>query len=132
MKYTIAEFSKQFPDEEACVDNIFQNRYGSLSNCPKCRKKTKFPRVKNRRSYACQFCGFQLFPLADTIFHKSPTPIKLWFYGIFLFSASKNAVSAKELQRQLGVTYKTAWRMAAQIRKLMGQDGTKLSGTGEV
>ncbi|GAI69364.1 unnamed protein product, partial [marine sediment metagenome] len=51
-------------------------------------------------------------PLADTIFHKSSTSLKDWFYSLYLFSVSKNGVSAKELERQLGVTYKCAWRIA--------------------
>lgn len=132
MKYTIQEFNKQFPDEVACLDEMFKKRYGDIVKCPKCDKKTTFYRVKSRKVYACQFCGHQLSPLAGTIFHKSPTALKLWFFAIFLFSASKNGVSAKELQRQLGVTYKTAWRMAYQIRKLMEPDDFKLDGTVEV
>ncbi len=119
MKYTITEFNKEFPDNEACVEEIFKRRFGDMKKCPNCKKETNFYRVRTRKSYVCQFCGYQLHPLAGTIFHKSPTPLKLWFYTIFLFSTSKNGVSAKELQRQIGVTYKTAWRMALQIRKLM-------------
>ncbi|MBU6320918.1 MAG: IS1595 family transposase [Patescibacteria group bacterium] len=132
MKYTIAEFNKQFPDEVACLDEMFKRRYGHLIKCPKCSKRAAFHRAKNRKVYACQFCGYQLSPLAGTIFHKSSTPLKLWFHAIFLFSTSKNGVAAKELQRQLGVTYKTAWRMAAQIRKLMGQDDEPLAGEVEI
>jgi transposase len=133
MKYTILDFNKQFPDEVACLDEMFNRRYSSLKVCPKCNKDTTFHRSKSRKVYACASCGHQLSPLADTIFHKSPTPLKLWFHAIFLFSTSKNGVSAKELQRQLGVTYKCAWRMAKQIRSLMEQDNeTPLSGTVEV
>ena len=82
--------------------------------------------------YACAWCGYQLHPLAGTIFHKSPTNLKDWFFAIFLMSTSKNGVSAKELQRQLGVTYKCAWRMQRQIRKLMRFKGSKLSGIVEI
>ena len=77
-------------------------------------------------------CGYQLHPLADTIFHKSETPLKSWFYAIFLFANSKNGVAAKELERQLGVTYKTAWRMAKQIRMLFKSPARKLSKTVEM
>jgi len=133
MKYTITDFHKEFPDEESCVQEIFNRRYGALKNCPKCKRVANFFRVRNRKCYSCQFCGYQLHPLAGTIFHKSPTPLKLWFYAIYLFSASRNGVAAKELQRQLGVTYKTAWRIAKQVRALMGENGNdKLSGTVEV
>jgi transposase len=134
MKYTISDFHKEFPDEESCVQKIFSQRYGSMKVCPKCKKSAAFYRIKNRKSYSCQFCGYQIAPLAGTIFHKSPTPLKLWFYAIYLFSASRNGVSAKELQRQLGVTYKTAWRIAKQVRALMGDnnENDKLSGIVEV
>ena len=126
--YTIKDFNKEYQDDSACLNQIFNNRFGFLKECPECKNKAKFYKVSNRKCFACQFCGYQIHPLADTIFHKSSTPLKLWFYGIFLFSASRNGVSAKELQRHLGVTYKTAWRMAQQIRKLMSQDTDKLSG----
>lgn len=132
MKYTINDFHQEYPDDEACLEKIFQNRYGALSECPQCEKKTKFHRVLKRKCYACQNCGFQLHPTAGTIFDHSPTPLKMWFFAMFLFSASRNGVSAKELQRHLGVTYKCAYRMGQQIRKLMEQGGgDPLKGTVE-
>ena len=73
-----------------------------------------------------------MLPLADTIFHKSSTSLKNWFYAIFLFANAKNGVSAKELQRHTGVTYKCAWRMAKQIRLLFNKSDSKLSNTIEV
>lgn len=130
MKYTISQFHKEFPDEDACLDTIFQNRYGDLDTCPKCGViDTKFYKLDGRKAYSCMHCRYQLHPLAGTIFHKSETPLKNWFYAIYLFSVSKNGLSAKEIERHLGVTYKTAWRMAKQIRMLMQQDNEKLSGT---
>lgn len=129
MRYTIKDFNKDFPNDDACLDSIFENRYGDVDTCPRCGVvDTKFYRVTGRKCYACMHCGYQLHPLAETIFHKSSTSLKLWFYAIYLFSVSKNGVSAKELERHLGVTYKTAHRMAVQIRKLMAQDNDKLSG----
>jgi transposase len=130
MKYTINNFNQDFPDEDACFEFIFNQRYGKDYECPNCHK-TEFYRVKNRKAYACS-CGYQLNPLSGTIFHKSPTNLKNWFYAIFLMSASKNGVSAKELERQLGVTYKTAWRIQHQVRKLMRSERSMLSGTVEI
>ena len=120
-KYTIKDFNHQYPNDDACLHEVFLNRYGKLKVCPKCTKTTHFYKVTDRKCYACQSCGHQLHPLANTIFHKSETTLKTWFFAIFLFSNSKNGVSAKELERQLGVTYKTAWRMARQIRSLMNE-----------
>jgi len=131
-RFTIKDFNAQYPDDDACLAAIFTNRYGALRRCPGCEKRTTFYRVKERKCYACQYCGYQLHPLADTIFHKSDTPLKSWFYAIYLFANSKNGVSAKELERQLGVTYKTAWRMAKQIRLLFKLSAHKLSKTVEM
>lgn len=122
MKFTINDFNTQYPDDDTCLDEIFKAKYGSLKECPKCKKDTKFNKIKARKCYCCEFCGFQLHPVANTIFHKSDTPLKNWFYAIYLFSTSKNGVSAMELQRQLGCTYKCAWRMAKQIRLLFEQN----------
>jgi len=132
MRYTKKQFEAEYPDDDACLEAVFQNRFGDLVFCPKCGAETKFYRVKKRQCYACEWCAYQLHPLADTIFRKTTTPLKDWFYAIYLFSVSKNGVSAKELERHLGVTYKTAWRMCKQIRLLMAQEAEKLTGEIEV
>jgi len=126
MRYTIKQFKTQFPTDEACLAHIFNQRFPDGCKCPKCGKESFHP-VKNRRSYACS-CGFQVYPTEGTIFHKSSTSLVLWFYAIFLMAQSKNGVSAKELERHLGVTYKTAWRMAKQIRKLMSDNDEPFDG----
>ena len=131
-RFTIAEFNKQYPNDAACLEAIFRNRYRALRTCPGCKAATKFHRVTHRKCYACQVCGYQLHPLADTIFHKSDTSLKSWFYAIYLFANSRNGVSAKELERQLGVTYKTAWRMAKQIRTLFAMPRRKLGKAVEI
>ena len=113
------------------MEYIFNLRYGKDYQCPKCTK-TGFYRIRERKFYSCAWCGYNLSPLANTIFHKSPTPLKHWFFAIFLMSTSINGVSAKEIQRQLGVTYKCAWRMQRQIRKLMRSKTSKLIGIVEI
>jgi len=122
MKYTIKQFQTEFPNEDICLDYIFNKKYPDVK---------QYYRVKGRKCYANPQ-GKQIHPLAKTIFEKSATPLTLWFYAIYMFSQSKNGVSAKELERQLGVTYKCAWRIAKQIRELMKQDGDMLSGDVEV
>lgn len=125
------QFREQFPDDAACLAFIWNQRHPNGAAC-RCGKVGQFYPVKGRRSYAC-VCGKQQYPTEGTIFHKSPTKLTSWFFAMFLMTASKNGVSAKELERQLGVTYKCAWRMAHQIRKLMlqGSWGTKMTGTVE-
>lgn len=131
-RYTIDTLHEQFPDDDACLSYIFQKRYGALTACPKCGvSNPRYYRVKARKCYECKDCGYQLNPLANTIFHKSYTPLTKWFYAIYLFGVGKNGVSAMELQRHLGVTYKCAWRMARQIRLMMQGGGNMLSGVVE-
>lgn len=120
--YTFKELQKDFPSDEVCLEYIFKQKYPNLEGY--------YP-VKGRKSYV-DAQGKQIHPLANTIFEKSSTPLVSWFYAIFLFSSSRNGVSAKELERQVGVTYKTAWRMAKQIRSLMKDGDSMLSGVVEV
>jgi transposase len=117
-RYTINEFRADYPDNDACLDKIFQLRYKNLI-CPKCESDNAFKKVKNRRSYQCPSCGFQVYPTQGTIFEKSTTPLTHWFYAIFLQTTTRNGVAAKELERQLNICYKTALRMAHQIKMLM-------------
>ena len=131
VKFTIQDFNTKFNSEEACLDEIFKQRFSSFDQCPVCKNPFKYYKVTDRKCYACQYCSNQIHPLANTIFHKSDTPLKNWFYAIFLFSTSKNGVSAMELQRQLGCTYKTAWRIAKQIRKLFQENGISFAKTTE-
>jgi transposase len=131
---TIAQFFKQFPDDEACLQHLFEIRFGQGFVCPSCERPSKWFRIKAERAYSCQFCGHHLHPTVGTPFQQTRTPLQSWFYAIFLFTTTRNGVAAKELQRQLGVTYKTAWRMADLIRKHMAMvDGeTHLGGEGQI
>lgn len=129
MKFTVKHFNERFPDDDTCLDYMFQQAYGTMPACPKCGVvEPSYYRVKSRKCYECKDCGNQIHPLAYTIFHKSSTSLKDWFYVIYLFSVSKNGVAAKEIERHLGVTYKTAWRMAKHVRALMLGSSTPLSG----
>jgi transposase len=130
---TLRQFQDRFPTEEACLEHLMITRYGLTHVCDKCGREARFHAVTKRRSYACNFCGHQVFPTADTPMHRTRTSLRDWFYVMFLFCASRNGVAAKEVERQLGVTYKTAWRMCHEIRKFMAaQDSDDpLGGFGE-
>jgi transposase len=127
-KYTIQKHNDRFPDDAACLQYIFDQRFPNGGTCEKCGKKNCFHPVRGRKSYACAWCGFQVSPTAGTIFHKSSTSLRTWFHAMFLMTASRNGVSAMELMRQTGVTYKTAWRMNHQIRRLMKQKDCQFTG----
>jgi transposase len=117
---TIREFQERFPDEDTCLNHLMRIRFGERLTCFKCQKQATYYRVKGRRSFECEHCGYQVYPTAGTPFEKTRTSLRDWFYVMFLFCASRNGVAAKEVQRQLGVAYKTAWRMCNLIRKYMG------------
>jgi len=116
---TVQQFFKKFPDDEACLKHLFDVRFGQGHSCPKCGRSAKWYRIKAERAYSCGHCGHHLHPTVGTLFAKSRTSLQLWFYAIYLFTTTRHGVSAKELQRQLGVTYKCAWRMGHEIRKHM-------------
>jgi transposase-like protein len=119
---TIRQFFKRFPNEAACLKHIMEVRFGLIHDCRACGVVgAHFHKITGRRAYVCGQCGDHLYPCAGTIFEDSRTPLQLWFYALYLFVATRHGVSGKELQRQLGVTYKTAWRMGQQIRKLMAK-----------
>lgn len=134
MKYTINQFRAEFCSDNVCLDTIFKLRYKKQPCCPQCSQTTTFKRIPGRRSYQCsdKDCQYQLYPTAGTVFEKTRTPLKDWFYVIYLMVSTRNGVASKEVERQLGVTYKCALRMTHQIRKLMANDGALLSGIVEV
>lgn len=126
------DFERDFPDDAACLDWLVGHLYPEGIFCPKCERVTKHHRVKSRTCYACQFCGHQEYPMKGTIFEDSATSLKLWFHGFFLMAQTRCGISAKQLEREIGVTYKTAWRMANRIRSLLSEDDDPFEGTVEV
>ena len=130
---TLRQFQNQFPTEESCLDHLFQVRYGDDFNCPKCGRPAKYNRVAGRRAYQCNWCRHQLYPTAGTPFDRTRTSLRDWFYVMFLFTTTRNGVAAKRVQREIGVTYKTAWRMCHQIRQYMAalDSDDPLGGEGE-
>ena len=125
-RYTIADFQCEFPDNDACLNHVCEARWpGGITVCDsnKCGNvERKHHRVTGRTAYACDYCGKHIYPLAGTVFEKSTTSLKLWFYAMYLMGSTRCGVSAKQIQRETGVTYKTAWRMFKQIRTLMSED----------
>jgi transposase-like protein len=126
-KYTVKQFFAEFGTDDVCLQRIMEVRYGLRHVCDKCVKLATFHKLENRRAYSCSQCGAHVYPCAGTIFQDSRTSLQSWFYAIYLFINTRHGVSAKELERTLGVTYKTAWRMGQQIRDLMGKaDGFEM------
>lgn len=118
-KFSLTQFNKRFEDDDSCLEEIKNLRWPEGITCPQCKKITKFYRVTGRTAYVCEFCGTHIYPLAGTIFEKTTTPLDLWFFAMYLMVQTRSGMSAKQLERMLRVTYKTAWRIFKQIRLLM-------------
>jgi transposase len=122
-RYSLMEFEREFPDDVTCLDYLVGKLYPDGIHCPKCGKVTKHHRLRNRPAYSCQFCGRHEYPLKGTIFQGSSTSLYVWFRAIYLMASTRCGISAKQLERETGVTYPTAHRMFKQIRSLLGQEG---------
>jgi len=119
-KFTFKEFQAEYPDDAACLAKLMEINYGGTRIlCPACGVEASFHAMTKRRAFACQECGHHIYPAAGTIFHKSRTNLTKWFFAMYLMTSTRHGVAAKEVQRQLGVTYKCAWRMCHELRKLM-------------
>src|SRR5579863_3409820 len=119
--FSVREVFERFPTEDACLEHLMGIRHGLRHPCAKCGQVSTFHKLADRPAYTCAHCGANVHPCAGTIFQDTRTPLRMWFYAIYLFVTTRHGVSGKELQRQLGVTYKTAYRIGIQIRKLMEQ-----------
>jgi len=133
------EFTRDFPDDETCLRWLWTTRYaldGTHAFCPRCDQERAFQRYETkqqRQSWTCTACSLHIHPTAGTIFHKSSTALHLWFYAMYLMTSTRCGISAKQLERELGVTYKTAWRMFTLIRnELMTDENAPLSGVVEM
>ena len=129
-KYTMRDLRGDFPSEEACIKFVFNALHDRKCSCGGRYRPlfwTEKNKLKGRKQFQCSKCRYQLSPLANTIFHKSSTPLSLWFQALFIFSNARNGISAKEIERQLGVTYKCAYRILTQIRRAMAPAQERLN-----
>jgi transposase len=132
LRYTINDFNAQFPDNDSCLEHLKEQRFpGGVAHCEKCGVERKHHRVTGRPAYACGHCGTMISPMAGTIFEKSSTSLHLWYYSMYLMASTRCGISAKQIQRETGVTYKTAWRMFRQIRSLLSENTADMQLEGE-
>ena len=117
---TFFEFMKKFPTEEKVVAHYLTIRYPNGVCCNHCGSISTYSRKDKIKLFDCKDCHNTFSPFKSTIFEKSSTDLRKWMYAIHLFLNGKKGISAMQLQREIGVTYKTAWRMLHQIRLAMG------------
>lgn len=121
MALSIQEFHRRFRDHKQCLEYLFTMQYNIVS-CPKCGRENAYHKHPTKPCYTCNCGQSHLYPMRHTVFKGSPVPLTKWFYAIFLMCQLPEGVSAKELERKLGVTYPTAWRMAKRIRPARPDD----------
>ena len=130
LRYTIQDFNTEFPTDESCLEHLKEQRFpGGITYCEKCQQDRKHYKIAGRPVYSCDHCGTQISPMAGTIFEKSTTSLRLWYYAMYLMASTRCGISAKQIQRETGVTYKTAWRMFRQIRSLLSESDMQLEGS---
>lgn len=117
---TNRQFQEKFPTELSVIQHYITIRYNGLITCNHCGCDKVHPRINRPRIYQCKKCHQDFSIFKGTVFEKSTTNLVDWFYAIHLFLNAKKGISGCQLQRELGVTYKTAWRMLKQIRLAMG------------
>lgn len=125
---TLPELIEKFGSEDACHAALAEMRWPDGIACPRCGSKA-ISRIVKRRQFDCDGCRYQFSVRVGTIFQESKLPLWKWFLAVYMMVQSKKGVSAKQLQRMLGVTYKTAWFLCHRIREAMKVEGEhRLSG----
>lgn len=119
------EFLQQFPTEEKVIEYFIKIRYPNGVACNHCGGLKVYQKNKFKRLFDCNDCGNTFSIFKDTIFEKTTTDLRKWMYAVHLFLNAKKGISGLQLQREIGVTYKTAWRMLKQIRLAMGNKATQ-------
>ena len=118
----LREFVVQFDTEEKCIEHLAGLRWPGGFACAGCGGRQAW-RLKTRpRVYECATCHRQESATAGTVFHRTRTDLAKWFLAAYLMGRDKRGVSAKFLQRELGVAYQTAWTMAHKLRHGLSED----------
>ena len=132
-KYTVAQFIREFNTEAKCIAHLAELRFPDGIPCPKCQEVAGHYLIEKRKCYECKKCGNQFYPTKGTIFYRSRTPLTVWFYVVFQMAQTRCGVSAKEIERQTGVTYKTAWKMCQLVRAALAEGSFEpMKGTVEI
>src|SRR5258706_8411710 len=119
------DFAARFGTEERCIEHLAGLRWPGGSVCSGCRGRVAW-RLKTRpRVYECGTCHRQESVTAGTVFHRTRTDLTKWFLAAYLMGRDKRGVSAKFLQRELGVAYQTAWTMAHKLRHGLSEDPSR-------
>jgi transposase-like protein len=130
-KMDMMELMERFGTEEKCRAILEELRWPDGTRCPRCNG-VKTSRIHARDQFDCDTCRHQFSVTSGTIWHDTHLPLRKWFIAIYLTVESKKGMSANQMKRVLGVSYKTAWYLCHRIRAAMTElDPTPLKGTVE-
>jgi hypothetical protein len=117
---TIVDFQERFADEEACREYLFASRWPEGFCCRRCGGGEIGVMHRRRLVWQCKGCGAQTSVTAGTVMHGTRQPLRLWFWAAYLVATHHPGISAKQLQRQLGIgRHETAWMMLHKLRRAM-------------
>ena len=124
----------QFQDADKAREYLENLRWANGVTCPHCGSSGSHYKLQGKATrpgvYKCVDCSDQFTVTVGTAFERSKIALNIWLQAVHLMCASKKGISAKQLERMLGVTYKTAWFMAHRIREAMKSESTGLLGSG--
>jgi len=130
VKYsTLFEFQQRFPTEDDCIKYLEKLRWPHGFRCPNCEHDVGY-RLGTRRLIQCAVCRQQTSPTAGTIFHRTKTPLLIWFWMVYLIAQDKGGCSTLKISKDLGMHYDTVWNLAHKVRHAMGSrdEQIKLAG----
>lgn len=116
---SLTQFQEAFPDEASCAALLFERRWPGGFACPVCGNGGAAVLKSRAHTYECLGCGRQTSITAGTVMHRSKLPLTAWFWAAHLMSTHSNGMSARQLEDQLGLTYKTAWLLTQKLRRSM-------------
>jgi transposase-like protein len=130
---SLTEFQEAFPDEASGAAFLFERRWPGGVVCPRCGRDRMAALKSRAHTYECLDCGRQTSITAGSVMHRSKLPLTAWFWAAHLMSTHSNGMSARQLEDQLGLTYKTAWLLTQKLRRSMvDPDREPLEGVVEV
>jgi transposase-like protein len=124
-EFDLTELIERFGSEDRCHEYLEQLRWPDGVRCPRCDSE-KISRITKRRQFDCDACRYQFSVRVGTLFHDSKLPLWKWFLAVYMMGESKKSVSANQLKRMLGISYKTAWFLCHRIRAAMKDEGVEL------
>lgn len=126
-EFDLAELIERFGSEDSCHAYLEELRWPDGVKCPRC-DSDKISRIAKRRQFDCDGCRYQFSVRVGTIFHDSKLPLWKWFLAVYMMGESRKGISANQLKRMLGVSYKTAWYLCHRIRSTMSDESGELLG----